>query len=767
MFASPFRADAAFTAWLSELPPEALAALISARPDTVRPTEPPTIASLATRLRTRASIARALSRMTALDLALIEIAAECGACDHPVEPHELSGTLRERAGAQAPAEGSISESIERLIAVGVLFPIPTTGKADKNLALVPEVLAALPRDWAILPDLAASIADLPEASRTILLRLARGGGVGHSRDAQADADPTRPIPQLLAAGLIERLDATHVRLARGVGRMVLGTQPPWPLCAPGQTAASGAPISSRRDAAAVAQAIECTERITRLLDELGRNPIPLTRNGTVGLPASRQLAKRLRLSAAELAFYADLARAAGLLSTGLARHIPDALAQDANYLAPSLATDVWLGASPAERWARLAAGWWQDTRRPWRAERLLDEGTASAQLVETRRAVLRCVARAGTLSTEDLSAYLAFYYPVLTESAPAEDLAAILDGARVLGILTTEASTPVTYSATVFTTPLLSDDHEALLTAFADHAPAKVDRVILQADLTVTAPGPLPSALRTELESFADLESPGLAAVYRLSPESIRRGLDTGYTAGQLRGWLADHALGEVPQAIGFLIDDAARRHGSLRGGAVSSYLRCEDPAVIEALLHCPGADEAGLIRLAPTAVVSALPLVRLMDIARAGGLNPVAEDASGAMIDVRPEPTRVVGRQREPRLGTNTIDAAKAQAIADRLTRAAGGTASGNAKARSGRTVQPEQAALPHSTERDVLTPLTLAIRAGATVTIDFVDRTGESWRSSLTPLRIDAGQVDAIDPLTGQVTRIALHRIAAVTIV
>ena len=65
--------------------------------------------------------------------------------------------------------------------------------------------------------------------------------------------------------------------------------------------------------------------------------------------------------------------------------------------------------------------------------------------------------------------------------------------------------------------------------------PRPVDHVLLQADLTAVAPGPLEEALARDLATVARVESRGGATVYRFSPQSLRRALDAGRTPDDVR----------------------------------------------------------------------------------------------------------------------------------------------------------------------------------------------------------------------------------------
>src|ERR1700687_6358809 len=120
--------------------------------------------------------------------------------------------------------------------------------------------------------------------------------------------------------------------------------------------------------------------------------------------------------------------------------------------------------------------------------------------------------------------------------------------------------------------------------------PDPIDHFLLQADLTVGVPGPRERDLAERLAAVATVESAGAAMVYRISEQSIRRALDTGRTAGELHALFERHSRTPIPQGLTYLIDDVARRHGQLRVGMASSFVRCEDPALLAQAVAVPAA---------------------------------------------------------------------------------------------------------------------------------------------------------------------------------
>ena len=144
---------------------------------------------------------------------------------------------------------------------------------------------------------------------------------------------------------------------------------------------------------------------------------------------------------------------------------------------------------------------------------------------------------------------------------------------------------------------LAAGDGPAAVTALEAALPPTLDHVLLQADLTAVAPGPLEPALARSLRLVADIESTGGATVYRFTEATVRRAFDAGWTAGDVTGLLARHSRTPVPQPLTYLVDDVGRRHGRVRVGAASSFVRCDDESILGVLLSDRRAASLGLRR--------------------------------------------------------------------------------------------------------------------------------------------------------------------------
>jgi|GEM_PF-297516 len=88
--------------------------------------------------------------------------------------------------------------------------------------------------------------------------------------------------------------------------------------------------------------------------------------------------------------------------------------------------------------------------------------------------------------------------------------------------------------------------------------PKEVDHFLIQGDLTVIAPGPLPLEIGEQLHAISEIESRGAASVYRFSADSIRRGYQSGWTQGMFTEFFDTWAKGAAPQPLLYLISDNA-----------------------------------------------------------------------------------------------------------------------------------------------------------------------------------------------------------------
>jgi uncharacterized protein YidB (DUF937 family) len=250
----------------------------------------------------------------------------------------------------------------------------------------------------------------------------------------------------------------------------------------------------------------------------------------------------------------------------------------------------------------------------------------------------------------------------------------------------------------------------------------------------------------------ADIESRGSASVDRVTPQSVRRALDLGVTTAELHELFRTHSMTGVPQALEYLIDDVGRRYGTLRLGQASTYLRSDDPALIDQAIAQAASLGIDVRRLAPTVAISTTSLPDLMANLRAGGLVPAAEDGSGAVLDLRIQPSRVKQRSpqqhwREP--PTASVD--QLAALVDRM--------------RSADRAVPA-VPLGDAPIGDLLQQLRSAARDRQPTWIGYADAQGVSARRIVEPITVTPGKLVAFDRTRGEVRNFPLHRITSVAL-
>jgi hypothetical protein len=172
-----------------------------------------------------------------------------------------------------------------------------------------------------------------------------------------------------------------------------------------------------------------------------------------------------------------------------------------------------------------------------------------------------------------------------------------------------------------------------------------------------------------------------------------------------------------------------------------------------EVLAH-PDAIGLELRRIAPTVVVSPLPLAELMAALRSAGFSPVAEDPAGAVLDLVDPGRRTAPARRGPRPGPALR--ARRRAAQRLVARMRSGDAL--ASVRRGATNGPRRQARRPAHRRP-----SGASRSGS------ASSTGTAWRPSAScgPSRWAAVSWRASTPPTGAATACPLHRITSIALV
>ena len=321
------------------------------------------------------------------------------------------------------------------------------------------------------------------------------------------------------------------------------------------TAERAATLVERTGAGA---AFEAVRRVELLLEHWGAHPPGELRAGGLGVRELKAVAAHLHVDEPTAALLVEAAAEARLLA---ARYDDDGNA----VFAPTDEFDAWTRRPAPERWtrARLRLAVLDPAARPGRDPRPRRQGPRRAvggELQRLRRrdppVVLEEVGAlppGQVLATGTGPASLVERLAWLRPRRPrtrADHVAWALREATTLGLRRPRRPAAVRPGAA--RRPRTSRPCSRPL------LPAPVDHVLLQADLTAVAPGPLEPDLARRLQVVAEVESRGGATVYRFTSASVRRALDVGWTAAEVHAFVADVSRTPVPQPLTL----SRRRHG-------------------------------------------------------------------------------------------------------------------------------------------------------------------------------------------------------------
>ena len=776
------------TDWLRGRDDRQLARLLRLRPDLTLPT-PPDLAALAGRIGVRTSTQRAVDSLDAYTLRTLEnlvLAADAdGILDDPpadgLEPLfdlalvwgdagqvQLVPTVRESVGPYPAGLGRPAAALFAYVPdIQLVAVLRHLGVAPSGQPRAGAAVAAALAD----PDrLAELIAGADPAEREVLDRLADGPPVGSVRNTRLTAtdDDLTPAHRLINRGLLAPIDTQRVELPREVG-LALRAQGEV-----GSTSAEPPALEvinrepSQLDRQGTTAVLELLRLVDGLADSWTAQPPPLLRSGGVGVRELRRTARDLGVDEPTAALVAEIAYAAGLVNS--------TNGPEPGYL-PTPEYDVWHRRDTAPRWIVLASAWLAMTRQPslvsQRGDRdrvisALGPDAERGTIPVLRRRVLETLTelppggapadRAGVLEL------LAWHQP--RRASGQRPLAeAILAEADLLGI--TAAGGLTGYSRTLLAGSTAATGSTgsaaAAANALARALPEPVDHFLVQPDLTVVVPGPPEPAMGAVLGLAADLESTGGAHVYRITERSVRRALDAGRTGPELAEFVQSHSRTPIPQALQYLIDDAARRHGVLRTGAALSYVRCDDSALLARVVADKSADALNLRLIAPTVLVSDAPVNRVLDVLRAAGHSPAAEAPGGALVTIGADPPRATNRPPTRSVavrGTAESDAALADVV--RRIR------SGDELAALGRRMpQIAGGPIPGVTSAATMELLRRAVREELLVWLGLAEPDGSATAHEIHPISLAAGSVRGYERGRPGLVSYPVHRITGVRIV
>lgn len=740
-----------------------LSRLVLARPDLARPA-PADLTSLAARASTRASVQRAVESLDRGHLEVLEALVVAGE-----QPHHLQ--LLALLGA-ADEEDAVTAYVEDLWHAALLWRGP---EGHHVVRTVPEVLgqhvAGLGPPVGELPgapgssahevltepaQLGAVLETAPEAARRMLAKMTWGPPVGVLPQRRPASDAAR---WLLEHRLLVPVSGDRVTLPREVGlalrggRLHRGTS-----LRPRTMHTRPVPLPSV-DSAAGGAASDLLTRVDELTSAWGAQPPRVLRAGGLAVRDLGRLHRELALDPGHAAFLVEIAYAAGLVGDD-GEVVP--------VWAPTAEVDEWSTSEAGHRWASLAAAWRVTTR----AAHLVGRRTAGAASANAlgpdvqwpairaiRAEVLQELAatpEGAAVDPPDVVERLLWRRPLRPQPVVTLAVEAVLREAEWLGVTGRGALS----SAGRVLAGGSGGERDELAAAMSAHLPAPVDHVLVQADLTAVAPGPLEPSLSSFLRLAADVESRGGATVYRFTGESVRRALDAGWSAAELIETVRRSSRTPVPQPLDYLVRDVARRHGQVRVGGGAAYLRSDDESILDTMLASRELAPLRLRRVAPTVLVSPSDPGVLVEMLRDADFAPVLEGCDGSVVVAQAAPRRAGGARRRPDATVRPVDEAfTAQLVA--------GLRAAEASAQQRRSLE-EARTGPRIPATDPVVTLALlreAVAGRHGVWIGVTDRGGATTRHLVHPWRVEAGRVWATDA-AGHERSYSVHRITGATL-
>ncbi len=715
-----------FAQELRERSDEDLALLFSARPDLITPV-PADMTALSTRATSAPSLLRAIESLNQWQLQVLEV---CAALADPF-------TKKEVVELSDPAAELV---VKQLHKIALIY---RDGNGYRMPRAVRDILGNEP---AGLGPQSASPVDLkvikkaPEAALQVLQKLTWGpprGQVGDIRKKDT------PIDWLLKNNLLIPIDTSTVALSREVGIFLRGNKVHQEL-AINQPKLEGPQVKSADIERASLASISNTLRwVQELMNYWSEETPTALQSGGLGVRDLKKASEHLGVDESCTAFIAELSYLAGLLC----------VEADGRIL-PSTNFDLWQNKEPEEQWRELVELWKVTSRVAGLVGRNESRNITalSTELDRSNAALIRGLVLDLLLDNPGIAPTLKSAQQAILWRYPhrrgisitAELVEWTLREAEWLGITGGNA-------ISIYGAKFIKEEEKLGINAAL---PKPVDHILVQADNTAIAPGPLTIEVARMLSTFADIESRGGATVYRFSESSIRRGLDHGHSGEEIKTFLSKTSKTPIPQPLEYLIADVAKKHGKLRVGYASTYVRCEDEATISAILNDKKLEHLTFRQIAPQVLISDTESDEAMDELRRAGYFPSGENSKGSVVNLpiqkrskaRPKPPRIIGEIAKP---------------SDQMLAAALRTLRTGERAAKKKPV----GEIPRTTANETMDLLNEYLGKGVSLRIGYADANGGVSLRIIDPISISLGTLVAKDHATNGITPFKIARITGVT--
>ncbi len=718
-----------FADYLRSLDDQGLIALFESRSDLANPI-PPDIASLAVRASSIPSLVRAVDALNKWQLQVLEAAS---VLPEPFTEKELLNYT----------DKSAKFLISTLVARGLIYLDKDGYRLPTNLreVLGNEVAALGPASPKKLK--LKELENAPAPSKKVLDAMVWGP----PRGAVADVKKPNPgLAWLLEQGFVSPVNQQTVVLHREVALHLRGNKVHRELEIQ-QPELLGRTVDEKSLRSAAISNITTFLRWTEeVLNFWGQSPATALKAGGIGVRDLRELTAHLGVSEECASFVVEVAYISGLLTID-----PD------DRVLPTHQFDIWLAQKPSTKWENLLSAWLITSRMSGLAAAPMGPELDRSNAALLRRTVLALLESVENTAPAQPSLICATQWRLpyrRTGGIPAEHVEWILREAEWLGVTGQGALSPYGRS-------LLRGDE---LDEIDNDLPPTVDHILIQSDNTAIAPGPLEHEMAQELDLIADIESRGAATVFRFSESSLRRGLDHGRTGDEILSFLKRASKTPVPQPLEYLIGDISKKHGKLRVGNASSFIRCEDSALITQILKDKKVEALGLRRIAPEVLICTHDAHDAINVLRSAGYLPAAEDSQGLLLS-GPRIQRAQSKARPPRIigEFEVLESSQLETIVRTIRTGE----KSSAKQSTLRNISQESlGSLPRTTANETLDLLTkhLLESPNKSLSIGYADNNGLVSHRIIDPLKISAGSLLARDHATGEVLTFRIPRITGV---
>jgi hypothetical protein len=711
---------------LRERSDDDLALLFSARPDLITPV-PADMTALSTRATSAPSLLRALETLNQWQLQVLEV---CAALSDPFTKKEVV----------ALSDSAAELVVKHLHKIALLY---RDGNGYRMPRAVRDILGNEPAGLG--PQSATSIdfkviKKAPEAAVKVLEKLTWGPPRGQVGDIRKKGTP---IEWLLDNNLLIPIDTSTVALPREVGIHLRGNKVHQQLEIT-EPKLEGPQVKNadieRASLAAISNTLRWVEELMNYWSE--ETPTAL-QSGGLGVRDLKKASEHLGVDESCTAFIAELSYLAGLLC----------IEADGRIL-PSTNFDLWQNKEPEDQWRELVELWKVTSRVAGLVGRNESRNITalSTEIDRSNAALIRGLVLDLLLDNPGIAPTLKSAQQAIIWRYPhrrgisitAELVEWSLREAEWLGITGGNA-------LSIYGAKFIKEEEKLGINSAL---PKPVDHILVQADNTAIAPGPLTIEVARMLSTFADIESRGGATVYRFSESSIRRGLDHGHSGEEIKTFLSKTSKTPIPQPLEYLIADVAKKHGKLRVGYASTYVRCEDQATISAILNDKKLEHLTFRQIAPQVLISDTESDEAMDELRRAGYFPSGENSKGSVVNlpiqkrskVRPKPPRIIGEIAKP---------------SDQMLAAALRTLRTGERAAKKKPV----GEIPRTTANETMDLLNEYLGKGVSLRIGYADANGGVSLRIIDPISISLGTLVAKDHATNGVTPFKIARITGVT--